>query len=143
MIINDELFILEDCCNELVTTLLSSETTANYQKKRLALNNSQTVKELQQAFQKHKNTFEEIERFSSFAPDYKAKKVAVFQAKRQLDLNETVAEFRVAETNLQELLDEVCLSVANTISKSVKVSAGNPFFETKEGTSCKGDCHHG
>ena len=51
-----------------------------------------------------------------------------------------MAAFRLAETDLQQLLDEVGQRIAQTISAEIKVDAGNPFFETGN-HSCKGNCH--
>lgn len=47
----------------------------------------------------------------------------------------------MAETDLQELLDEIGLTIAQTISDEIKVDAGNPFFETGGHSGCGGSCH--
>lgn len=62
--------------------------------------------------------------------------------KRALDLNEIVANYRFAETNVQTLLDTIGLKIAQLISEDIKVDAGNPFFERgKKHSGCGGSCH--
>lgn len=67
------------------------------------------------------------------------KKRALRTAKRQLDLNEQVSEYRWSETQLQRLLDELTVAISTCFSPSVKVDAGSPFFQSK--SSCGGNCH--
>ncbi len=64
------------------------------------------------------------------------------KAKRALDLNEIVANYRFAETNVQTLLDTIGLKIAQLISEDIKVDAGNPFFERgKKHSGCGGSRH--
>lgn len=62
-------------------------------------------------------------------------------AKREMDLDEHVARFKRAEMELQSLLDEISILIGRSVSESVKVNTGNPFFETaKTGCSTGGSC---
>ena len=128
MIINDAFFQLEDQNQLLIQEILASQSYKNYLLKRIEMNTSPEVAKLKKAFQKEN------------APDYRQLQRSVRLSKRALDLNEKVAAFRLAETDLQQLLDEVGQRIAQTISAEIKVDAGNPFFETGN-HSCKGNCH--
>lgn len=137
MIINEELFHLEDQAVHLAEVILAGKVVADYRHAKDALANP-AAKAKQQAFQNAKTTFERIEPYGKYAPDFREKQRALRQAKRTLDLDETVAAFRLAENQLQDILDQTGQALAQTISEEIKVDAGNPFFTTK---GCGGACH--
>ncbi len=45
------------------------------------------------------------------------------------------------ETQLQDLLDKISQQLAETVSLTIKIDAGNPFFEQKGRSGCGGNCH--
>lgn len=141
MIYDDHFFKIEDQLTAVLDMVKSSAVFANYRQKRENLYNDSTAMQLKSVFEAKKNQFEQIASYGNFAPDYREKQRSVRKAKRALDLNETVADFRLAETDLQELLDEIGLTIAQTISDEIKVDAGNPFFETGGYSGCGGSCH--
>ena len=63
------------------------------------------------------------------------------QLKRDMDLDDNVANFRRAENDLQGLLDEVSVLIGRSVSDNVKVPTGNPFFDS--GSACGGGCGSG
>lgn len=139
MIINEELFALEDQCDNLVASLLKSQIYSDYCfNKELLVDES--VQQLLADFNQKKNNFEKIADYGIYAPDYREKNRALRKSKRALDLNPKVAAFRGAETALQSVLDQVCLEIASCISDTIKVDAGNPFFEGGQ-SGCRGNCH--
>lgn len=140
LIINDAFFRLEDQNQLLIQEILASQSYRNYLLTRNEMNTSPEVAKLKKAFQADKDRFEQIANYGEYAPDYHQQQRKVRLSKRTLDLNEKVAAFRLAETDLQQLLDEVGQRIAQTISSEIKVDAGNPFFETGN-HSCKGNCH--
>lgn len=141
MIINDELFVIEDQCQDLIEAILNSDTFNQYLVQKQRLNTAADVKVLQENFLALRETVEDMERYAAYAPDFRQKKRDLRHAKRELDLHEDVANFRVAETEMQEILDMVGYRLANTISKDIKVDRGNPFFEMGSKSSCGGNCH--
>lgn len=141
MIINEQLFALEDQCDRLVEAVLGSQSMKSYHFSREQMRQSSQVKQLAEEFAQAKRNFEAIESFGTYAPDYKKKNLELRQKKRSLDLNDTVSAFRVSETNLQNLLDEICSSIATAVSDEIKIDAGNPFFETGTNSGCRGNCH--
>ncbi|MDA9470130.1 YlbF family regulator [Enterococcus sp. 5H] len=141
MIVTEKLFEIEDQTEKLVQAILTSESIETYKINRQKMHASNDVQEKQKQFLSAKDSFERIEAFGNHAPDFRTKQRAVRQAKRALDMNEEVAEFRFSETSVQTILDLVGMAVAKTISDDIKVDAGNPFFEKGKHSGCGGSCH--
>ncbi|WP_018662907.1 YlbF family regulator [Heyndrickxia acidiproducens] len=90
-------------------------------------------------FARMKDQFQEVQRFGRYHPDYKRINKETREAKRAMDLDENVAQFRRAENALQELLDEISQLIGKSVSEHIKVPTGNPFFDS----SCSGGCGTG
>ncbi|WP_026692155.1 YlbF family regulator [Peribacillus kribbensis] len=88
-----------------------------------------------------KELYEEVQRFGKYHPDYSEISLKARQLKREMDVHPTIAEYKFAETELQNLLDEVSMRVGSAVSKHIKVPTGNPFFDS--GSSCSGGCGSG
>lgn len=140
LIINEAFFQLEDQNQALIREILASQSYKCYLQAKKKTNECSEVIELKKAFQAEKNRFEKIAEYGEYAPDYRQQQRKVRTSKRALDLNEKVAAYRLAETDFQQMLDEVGECLAKTISPQIKVNAGNPFFETGN-HGCKGNCH--
>lgn len=140
MIYNDELFDLEDKVNQLAKDVLNSQTVIDYLHDYQAIDKSSEVSDLVSDFLTKKEAFEKIEPYGKYAPDFKETRRALRKSKRALDTNELVATFKISETTVQNVLDYISLDIAQTVSDTIKVDAGNPFFEfAKKG--CGGTCH--
>ncbi|CEG26703.1 YlbF family regulator [Bacillus sp. B-jedd] len=126
---------------QLGKMVLESEVAEHY---RACLYKLRTSKETQRKisrFVKLKDQYEDVQRFGKYHPDYKSIMMQIREAKRDMDLDGNVAEFKMAENDLQRLLDEISGLIGGSVSKHIKVPAGNPFFET--GSSCGGGCGTG
>ncbi|MCB5950776.1 YlbF family regulator [Enterococcus sp. BWT-B8] len=141
MIVNESLFNIEDQTELLVQTVLSSSKLKQYKENKRKMSQSETVQERLSEFLSSKTAFERIESYGSHAPDFKTKQRALRQAKRQLDMCEEVSEFRISETDIQDILDTISSAIAKTISDDIKVDAGNPFFTKGTQHGCGGSCH--
>lgn len=141
MIVNESLFDIEDQTEQLVQTVLTSSTLDRYRSNREQMKCSEIVQTKLADFLTSKADFERIESYGSHAPDFRTKQRALRQAKRQLDMCEEVAEFRVSETEVQDILDTISSAIAKTISEDIKVDAGNPFFTKGNNHGCGGSCH--
>lgn len=140
VIYNEEVIEIEDLVEELAKELISSELVSGYVTSYVEMDQNQKVSSIVNEFLEKKEAFEKIESYGKYAPDFKEKRRDVRKAKRLVDTNELVAGFKYSETSLQNMLDYVTFDLANTISKDIKVDAGNPFFEfAKRG--CGGSCH--
>ncbi len=92
-------------------------------------------------FVKMKELYEDVQRFGRYHPEYKQIMTKTRELKREMDLDENVANFRKAENDLQSLLDQISVILSQAVSDSIKVNTGNPFFDT--GSACSGGCGTG
>lgn len=126
----------------LAEAILHSEIGENYL---LNLYKLQSDKEAQRKISKFtslKDLFEDVQRFGKYHPDYKRINLETREAKRDMDLHSTIAEFKMAETELQSTLDEISGLIGRAVSEQVKTPAGNPFFVSSGGCS-SGSCGTG
>ncbi|GIN19057.1 MAG TPA: regulator [Bacillus bacterium] len=93
------------------------------------------------AFVKMKELYEDVQRFGRYHPEYKEIMRKTRELKREMDLDENVANFRKAENDLQSLLDQISVIIGHAVSANIKVDTGNPFFD--KGSSCSGGCGTG
>lgn len=138
MIITENFFEIEDQTERLIQEILQSPETLVYRKRQAELYASPETIEKRAQFLAAKDEVEQMAHYGEFVPGFKEKQRTLRKRKRELDLDESVAAYRVAETNLQNILDTVGRQVAKTVSEEIKVDAGNPFFESK---GCRGNCH--
>jgi cell fate (sporulation/competence/biofilm development) regulator YlbF (YheA/YmcA/DUF963 family) len=131
-----------DHTDQLAKMILKSDIASQY---RICLYNLKSNKESQRKIRKFvslKDLYEDVQRFGKYHPDYKQVMKDVRVAKREMDLDPCVADFKVAENDLQGLLDEISVLIGGAVSENIKVPTGNPFFETSSGCS-SGGCGSG
>ncbi|WP_075981042.1 YlbF family regulator [Bacillus massilinigeriensis] len=129
-----------DEANELAKMILESDVAENYRTHLYRMKTNKSTQQKIQAFVKMKDLYEEVQRFGRYHPDYKKVMMSIRETKREMDLDEHVANFKKAENDLQSLLDEVSVIVGHSVSEHIKVPTGNPFFES----SCSsGGCGSG
>ncbi|MEH7177297.1 YlbF family regulator [Neobacillus vireti] len=137
MIATSERVELLEYAEQLAQMVLESDIVEQYQ---ICLYKMQTNKETQRkinTFVELKELYEEVQRFGKYHPDYKRVMSQIRESKREMDLDTHVAEFKLAENDLQTLLDEISLLVGGAVSKHIKVPSGNPFFQTgSHGAGC-------
>lgn len=102
--------------------------------------NKETQRKIK-AFANAKELYEEVQRFGRYHPDYQRVMKSIRELKREMDMDEHVAEFKKAENDLQALLDEISVIVGRSVSEKIKVPTGNPFFDSS--SSCGGGCGSG
>ncbi|WP_102027463.1 YlbF family regulator [Salirhabdus sp. Marseille-P4669] len=115
--------------------ILQSETFENYLKAKHKLENDLEAQKRIIAFQRIKEQYEDAQRFGRYHPDYTKIMKEVREVKREMDLNETVAAYKRAETELQALLDDVSAAIAETVSPSIKVPRDGALF-SDSGCGC-------
>lgn len=134
MMTSEWAFILDEA-DALSSMILNSELVRNYREAHQAVYSDQSLVEKIAAFNRLKEQYEDVQRFGKYHPDYHTIMKEIRKQKRELDLNEKVANLKFAENELQDLLDEICLIIGKSVSEAVKVPVSNPFFETS--------CHSG
>jgi cell fate (sporulation/competence/biofilm development) regulator YlbF (YheA/YmcA/DUF963 family) len=128
---------------ELASMIVQSDVADQYRTSYIALNNDKTAQEIISRFMKTKDLYEDVQRFGKYHPDYKEIRKKMSEVKRELQLNDTIAAFKHAEDQIQLLLDETSYLIAQAVSPSVKVPAGNPFFVNTGGGCSTGGCGSG
>lgn len=130
-----------DTAEELAEMIIHSTVAEVYRQCLYIMQTNKETQEKIRKFVKLKDLYEEVQRFGRYHPDYKKINTEVRLAKREMDMDEHVAAFKRAETELQNLLDEISVMIGRSVSESVKVDTGNPFFQT--GSSCSSGCGSG
>lgn len=126
---------------EFAHMILKSDVAQNYQSCYFLLYTNPATKKKINRFSRLKDQYEDVQRFGRYHPDYSKIMKEVREAKREMDLDENVAAFRVAENELQGLLDEISVIIGRAVSEGIKVPTGNPFFSSA--SSCGGGCGSG
>jgi cell fate (sporulation/competence/biofilm development) regulator YlbF (YheA/YmcA/DUF963 family) len=132
---------LIESAEQLGKMVLDSEIVEQY---RICLYKLQKSKESQRKINRFvslKELYEEVQRFGKYHPDYKRVMSQIRESKREMDLDPFVADFKLAENDLQQLLDEISVLVAGAVSSHIKVPTGNPFFDSH--SSHGGGCGSG
>lgn len=105
----------------VVDVLKMSNELKIYREREYALRTNKEAQNLINEFNKMKEQYDEAQRFGTYHPDYNKIMKQVRSTKRKMDMNEHVAAFKIAERNLQNLLDEVSKIIATSVSSSIMV----------------------
>ncbi|MEW9676582.1 YlbF family regulator [Lentibacillus sp. L22] len=109
-----------DRAESLGQIVLKSDVMEAYMRSRYEMENNKEAQQLIQAFTNIKSHYEDVQRFGRYHPDYNQIMKQVRQTKRAMDMHEKVAAYKVAERNLQKLLDEISQYIAESVSKDIK-----------------------
>ena len=137
--------ILEET-NQLARLIVHSEEAKHFRLCKYKLAQDIEAQRLIKEFTQKKEQYEEVERFGRFHPDYKRIKEEMRETKRKLDLNTHIAQFKKAERELENILNDVSKIIAFAVSEQIKVPSGNPFWDTQGcgGSGCgSGGCGNG
>ncbi|WP_100404588.1 YlbF family regulator [Bacillus solitudinis] len=131
---------LLDEASELGQAILSSDVYLEYKASKRKLQADDEAQRLIRSFNHMKDQYEEVQRFGKYHPDYDKVSKNIRQVKRELDLLPLVSTFKKAERELEMLLNEISETIARSVSETIKVPSGNPFFDSM---SCSGGCGSG
>lgn len=108
--------------SDIVSNIVQSSNEMNiYIEKERALRENEEAQNLIAEFNRMKDQYDEAQRFGTYHPDYNKIMKSVRSSKRSMDMNEYVAKFKIAERNLQSLLDEVSKLIASSVSSTIMV----------------------
>lgn len=138
---SDWAFILDEA-DELSAMILSSEQAQKLRNAYEDVYSDENLVHQIYAFNRMKEQYEDVQRFGKYHPDYHTIMKQIRQQKRSLDLDERVANLKLAENDFQDLLDEISLIIGKSVSEAVKVPVSNPFFATSS-SSCGTGCGSG
>lgn len=143
MIMTSDWALVLDEVEQLNKMILSSEPLKALQQAHAAVYSDSELVSKIQAFTKTKELYEDVQRFGKYHPDYHQVMKTIRIQKRELDLDERIAKLKLAENDYQDLLDEISVIIAQTISPSVKVPVSNPFFASSSSGCSTGGCGTG
>ena len=132
---------ITDSAEELSEMILQSEQAELYRKAYDTVYHDKDLAKEIHAFAGLKEQYEEVQRFGKYHPDYSRVMKQIRVDKRRLDLNGQVAALRLAENELQDLIDQVSFIIGRSVSEAVKIPSTNPFFSSD--SSCGGSCGTG
>lgn len=142
MMMTSEWANIMDEGDSLTQMILSSEQVERFKEAYFAVYTDDLLRRQIAAFSQLKEQYEDVQRFGKYHPDYQQVMKSIRVQKRALDMNDRVATLKLAENDLQDLLDEVSLLIGKTVSESVKVPVSNPFFAAASSCST-GSCGTG
>lgn len=138
---SDWIHILDEV-DELNHLFIHSQAVSAYQKAHQDVYSNPLIAQVVHDFNRLKETYEEVQRFGKYHPDYGTINKQIRLKKREMDLLPEVAELKAAENDVQDLLDEISILVAHAVSPDIKVPVSNPFFQSATG-SCGTGCGTG
>lgn len=122
---------------ELGDWINQSAEVAEYLYWKSAVAEDETVKQLTYKFTKAKELFDECQRFGRFHPNYHEAKDKVKEIERELELVECVLKFKQAEQVVDDMLHQVSLTIAESVSDTIKVPSNEkPGGGCGSGGSC-------
>jgi len=133
LIATSETVEILDRCENLGQIVLQSDVYEQYIQAKDELDNDIEAQRLIKDFQDTKDHYEDVQRFGRYHPDYNTIMKDVRQKKRDMDMHERVASYKIAERNLQKLLDEISQIVAFSVSEQVKVPKDGMLFQDSGG----------
>ncbi|MCM3742250.1 YlbF family regulator [Oceanobacillus luteolus] len=140
MIATMEYVSILDNAEKLGEMVFQSEVMEDYLEKKLEMEQDAEAQKLIKAFNHIKDHYEDIQRFGRYHPDYQEIMKKVRSTKRAMDMHDTVAAFKVAERNLQSLLDEISSYVATSVSEQIKVPKDGALLTDNCGCGSGGGC---
>lgn len=141
MIVTLEHVDILDKSERLAKLILQSEVMQEYERAYIALQKDETAQRLIQSFNSIKEDYEEVERFGRYHPDYSEIMKKVRSVKREMDLNEQVANFKRKERESQRFLDDISEVIAKSVSNQIIVPREDRLYDDQ---SCAtGGCASG
>lgn len=126
-----------DANDDLIAMILQSEIVVQYRDAKKEVYQHPGLFDQMVTFNQMKERYDEVQRFGKYHPDYRTVMKEIRLLKKELDLSEKVAAYRLAENELQHLLDEIGYTLAQHISQAITVDTSNPFFITEGcGSGC-------
>lgn len=143
MIMTSEWLTALETTDELSAMIINSELAIALQQAQQAVYNDKTTAQEIREFQRMKEHYEDVQRFGKYHPDYNVIMKKIRVQKRKLDLNEKVSALKIAENDFQDMLDDISLIFAGTVSQAVQVPVSN-LSKQKATSSCStGGCGSG
>ncbi|SEN64242.1 Cell fate regulator YlbF, YheA/YmcA/DUF963 family (controls sporulation, competence, biofilm development) [Amphibacillus marinus] len=133
MLATSEILEILDLTDDLGQMIIQSEAMLNYLSRKKQLKDDIEAQSLIKQFERKKVEYEEVQRFGRYHPDFSQTTKETRLLKREIDMLEAVAQFKIAERELQMLLDDISQTLASSISKQIIVPRDGALFQ---GSGC-------
>lgn len=110
--------------------ILHSDIMKEYKKSQKNLSEDAEAQRLIRDFINIKQDYEDVQRFGRYHPDFNEIMKNVRSTKRKMDMNKKVAKFKVAERNIQRILDEISECIALSVSEQIKTPKSGGILST-------------
>ncbi|HEL0647652.1 YlbF family regulator [Streptococcus equi subsp. zooepidemicus] len=127
LIINEELFAIEKAIEQLVQDIRTSSQYQTYALAKKAFEADLALQTELALFEELKRDYELKQGLLESCPDARALRCQLLHQKRQLDLHPLVAELRLAQVDLQEVLATISTAIAEAVSEDILVDTGLPL----------------
>lgn len=134
-----EIIDILDLTDELSEMIVHSEQMNNYIEKKVQLKQDEQAQYLLKTFEQKKERYEEVQRFGRYHPDYSKMTKEIRLFKREVDVNKSVAAFKIEERKLQTFLDDISEKIAFSVSRNIMVPRDGALF-TEAGCGHGGSC---
>lgn len=124
-----EIIDILDLTDELSEMIIDSEQMHDYIEKKVQLKHDREAQSLLNEFQRKKEVYEDVQRFGRYHPDYSRMTKEIRLMKREVDMLDPVAEFKIVERKLQALLDDISEKIAFSVSEKIMVPKDNALFK--------------
>lgn len=130
-----------DRSEELGEMILQSEVMEEFTQAKKVLYSDEESTRLINAFLDMKDQYEEVQRFGRYHPDHREIMKKIRLTKREMDMNDKVAQYKIAERNLQVMLDEISSYIALSVSEDIKAPKdGGALSDSGCGCGSGGGC---
>jgi cell fate (sporulation/competence/biofilm development) regulator YlbF (YheA/YmcA/DUF963 family) len=116
-----DMYELIDAAHQLADHINQSNEVISYLGLKKTLESDKEAQLLLVAFGKVKEDFEETKRFGIFHPNYHEAKEKMEHSQEQLRTHPIIGEYLQAEQAVEQLLYQVSVQVANSVSETIKV----------------------
>ncbi|WP_181348940.1 YlbF family regulator [Thalassobacillus sp. CUG 92003] len=144
MLATMEIVDLIDNSEGIGQMVMGSDVMQDYRIAKREMEEDEEAQKLIRRFNDTKDQYEDVQRFGRYHPDYNDIMKRVRSEKREMDMNEKVAQFKKAEREVQKLLDDISHHVAHSVSTEIKVPrSGAALMDTGTGGGGAGGCGSG
>ncbi|VTS18678.1 YlbF family regulator [Streptococcus pseudoporcinus] len=132
LVINEDLFAIEDAIDYLIEDIKKTEEFQTYLKVYNEFEQDQQLQYDIEQFQRSLTALSDQKDYLRYRPGSKSLNKEILRQKRELDLHPKVVVLRIAEVDLQTILAEIAESIAETVSSTIFIDTGLPLAERRE-----------
>lgn len=115
---------LYDAIDVFLDKLKDDECIHAFKQSRKVLEEDEMFQKQIKLFVRQREELADLERIAPHSPAFHKKKIEVLALKRQLDIQDNVYDYKLAENAVQKLLDEVATQLGKSISPHIRIHSG-------------------